>query len=73
MAIPASDVIPTSCQRANVSDNHPELGRESIHLLLIDEASKGLDDVAAGRTQDARAALTAINKHRAQGSGFKRL
>ena len=64
MAIPASDVIPTSCQRANVSDNHPELGRERIHLLLIDEAPKGLDDVTAGRTQDARAALTAIKNRR---------
>ena len=33
-------------------------------LLLIDEASKGLDDVAAGRTQDAHAALSAIKKRR---------
>lgn len=54
-------------------DYYHRLERERIHLLLIDEASKGLDDVAAGRTQDARSALTAINKHRAKGSGFKRL
>ena len=40
------------------------LERERIHLLLIDEASKGLDDVAAGRTQVARSALTAIKKRR---------
>lgn len=33
------------------------LERERIHLLLIDEAKKGLDDVAAGRTFDARQAL----------------
>lgn len=64
MAIPASDVIPMSCPRANVSDSYPKLGRERIHQLLIDEASKGLDDVAAGRTQDARAALTAIKNRR---------
>ncbi|MFN7504670.1 MAG: prevent-host-death protein, partial [Limnobacter sp.] len=42
-----------------------QLERERIHLLLINEASKGLDDVAAGRTQDARAALSAIKKRRA--------
>ena len=46
-------------------DYYHQLERERIHLLLIDEASKGLDDVVAGRTQDARAALTAIKKRRA--------
>jgi hypothetical protein len=37
-------------------DYYHQLERERIHLLLIDEASKGLDDVAAGRVQDARPA-----------------
>ncbi len=46
-------------------DYYHQLERERIHLLLIDEASKGLDDVAAGRVQDARAALTSIKKRRA--------
>ncbi len=46
-------------------DYYHQLERERIHLLLIDEASKGLDDVAAGRVQDARAALTAMKKRRA--------
>ena len=46
-------------------DYYHRLERERIHLLLIDEASKGLDDVAAGRVQDARAALTSIKKRRA--------
>lgn len=46
-------------------DYYHQLERERIHLLLIDEASKGLDDVAAGRVQDARTALTAIKKRRA--------
>lgn len=45
-------------------DYYHQLERERIHLLLIDEASRGLDDVAAGRTQDARAALTALKKRR---------
>jgi len=46
-------------------DYYHQLERERIHLLLINEAAKGLDDVAAGHTQDARAALTAIQKRRA--------
>ncbi len=44
-------------------DYYHQLERERIHLLLISEASKGLDDIAAGRTRDARDALQAI-KHR---------
>ena len=45
-------------------DDYHQLERERIHLLLFDEASRGLDDVAAGRTRDARAALAAIRKRR---------
>lgn len=45
-------------------DYYHQLECERIHLLLIDEVSKGLDDVMAGRTQDARAALKAIKKRR---------
>ena len=45
-------------------DYYHQLERERIHLILINEVSKGLDDVAAGRTQDAQAALTAIKKRR---------
>ena len=45
-------------------DYYHQLERERIHLLLIDEASKGLDDVSAGRVQDARTALTATKKRR---------
>lgn len=33
------------------------LERERIHLLLIDDAKRGLEDIAAGRTEDARKAL----------------
>jgi prevent-host-death family protein len=39
------------------------LEREHIHLLLIDEVRKGLDDVAAGRVKHARGAIRSI-KHR---------
>lgn len=31
-------------------DHYHRLEREHIHLTLIEEASRGLDDVAAGRT-----------------------
>ena len=45
------------------------LEREHIHLLLINEAGKGLDDVAAGRSKDARATLQAIKRKRAANAG----
>lgn len=95
MSISASDVIPFSQARANLSDladqvkagaekiitkngesyvalidsdrldYYHQLERERIHLLLITEASKGLDDAAAGQTRDARSALQAIKRKRA--------
>ena len=45
-------------------DYYHRLERERIHLLLIKEASRGLDDVAAGRTKDARSALQAAKRRR---------
>jgi prevent-host-death family protein len=46
-------------------DYYHRLEREHIHLLLIEEAGKGLADVAAGRVQDARGALQKIRRRRA--------
>ncbi|WP_295999631.1 type II toxin-antitoxin system Phd/YefM family antitoxin [Rugamonas sp.] len=46
-------------------DYYHQLERERIHLLQIDDAAKGLNDVAAGRTEDARVALNARKKRRA--------
>lgn len=46
-------------------DYYHQLERERIHLLLINEAGKGLDDVATGHTKDARSALQAIKRKRA--------
>ena len=43
-------------------DYYHQLERARIHLLLIEEARRGLDDVAAGRVKDARAGLAAF-KH----------
>lgn len=45
-------------------DYYHQLERERIHLLLIEEASKGLDDVAAGRTVDAQSTLQARKQRR---------
>lgn len=41
-----------------------QLERERIHLLLIDDAKRGLADIVAGRTQEADIALTEIQKRR---------
>jgi len=38
-------------------DYYHRLERERIHLLLIDDAQRGLADIAAGRTYAADAAL----------------
>lgn len=94
MGISASDVVPFSLARANLSelaeqvkagaekiitkngesyialidaqrlDYYHQLERERIHLLLIDEASKGLDDVAAGKVKDARIVIQALKRRR---------
>jgi prevent-host-death family protein len=95
MAISASDVVPFSQARANLSelseqvkagaekvitkngesyvalidskrlDYYHQLEREHIHLLLIEEAGKGLDDVAAVRVKDARQTLQRLKTKRA--------
>ena len=49
---------------ANRLDYYHQLERERIHLLLIDDASKGLDDVAAGNVKDARSVIQAIKRRR---------
>ena len=46
-------------------DYYHRLERERIHLLLIDEAGKGLDDVAAGRVKDARQTIQRLKRKRA--------
>lgn len=46
-------------------DYYHRLERERIHLLLIDDARRGLADVVAGRTQEADASIAALQKRRA--------
>jgi antitoxin (DNA-binding transcriptional repressor) of toxin-antitoxin stability system len=94
MGISASDVVPFSLARANLSelaeqvkagaekiitkngesyialidtnrlDYYHQLERERIHLLLIDEAGKGIDDISAGRVQDARETIQRLKTRR---------
>jgi len=94
MGISASDVVPLSLARANLSelaeqvkagaekivtkngesyialidsdrlDYYHQLERERIHLLLINEVTMGLDDVAAGRVKDADSAIRSIKRRR---------
>ena len=95
MAFSASDVVPLTQARANLSDlveqvkagaekiitkngesyvaiidsqrldYYHQLERERIHLLLIDDAVKGLDDVAKGKVKDAQSTLSALKRRRA--------
>lgn len=46
-------------------DYYHRLERERIHLLLIDDARRGLADVAAGRTQEADGAIATLQSRRA--------
>lgn len=48
-------------------DYYHRLERERIHLLLIEDARRGLEDVVAGRTQEAGAAIAALQRRRAGG------
>ncbi len=100
MPFTASDVVPLTQARANLSeladqvkagsektitkngesyvalidadrlDYYHRLERERIHLLLIDDAHRGLEDPAAGRTQDADAAIAKLQRRRA-GAGTR--
>jgi prevent-host-death family protein len=51
-------------------DYYHRLERERIHLLLIDDARRGLADIAAGRTFAADGAIERVQQRRtASGSG----
>lgn len=46
-------------------DYYHSLERERIHLLLIEDARRGLEDIAAGRTQEIGEALQQRRQRRA--------
>ena len=92
MAIAASDVIPLTQARANLSeladqvkagaekiitkngesyvalidaerlDYYHRLEQERIHLVLLHDIEKGLGDIDAGRTRDAREVLLELRR-----------
>lgn len=94
MGFSASDVVPFTLARANLSeladqvkagaekiitkngesyvalidadrlDYYHRLDRERIHLLLIDDARRGLEDIAAGRAYDADAEIAKRQQQR---------
>ena len=45
-------------------DYYHQLERERIHLLMIDEAVKGLDDVVAGKVKGARSVIQSVKRRR---------
>lgn len=47
-------------------DYYHRLERERIHLLLLDDARRGLDDIMAGRTEDADTAIAELQQRRAK-------
>ncbi len=53
-------------------DYYHQLERERIHLLLLDDARRGLEDIAAGRTEDADTALARLQQRRTKSPGRKR-
>ena len=46
-------------------DHYHQLEREHIHLHLLEEASQGLADVAAGKVKDADNVLAEFKRRRA--------
>ena len=65
MSIHARDVVPFTQGRAELSGLTDE-----AHRLLLDDAMRSLADIAAGRTEDADAALARLQQglaHRPQG------
>lgn len=51
-------------------DYYHQLERERIHLLLIDETAKGLDDIACGKVKEASATLAALKIRRVARAGL---
>lgn len=45
-------------------DYYHRLEREQVHLLLVDDARRGIEDIATGRTHEAGPAIAALQKRR---------
>lgn len=60
--IPQDEESHAAIIHAQRLDDHCQLARERIRLLVLEDASKGLADVQAGKVKDARDTLTLL-KH----------
>ena len=49
-------------------DYYHKLERERIHLLLIEDARRGLEDITAGRVRDADATISKLQQRRKAGA-----
>lgn len=54
--------VPVLVDQEHTVCYYHQLERERIHLLLIDDAKRGLEEIVAGRTQGADAALAQIQQ-----------
>lgn len=52
-------------------DSYERIERERIHLLLIDDAKRGIEDIQAGRTFVADPAIAQIQQRRAASNSGK--
>lgn len=52
-------------------DYYHRLERERIHLLLLEDARRGYEDIAAGRTEDAESAIKNIQQRRGAAKTLK--
>ena len=52
-------------------DSYERMDRERIHLLLIDDAQRGTEDIQAGRTFVADPAIAQIQQRRAASNSGK--
>ena len=59
-----TDVAPIDGARL---DGSRQLDRERIHLLMLEDVRRGLDDIQAGRAFEADAALADLQRRRAAG------
>lgn len=74
MSISASDLVPFTQARANLSElaDQAKTGAEKIitrngesYVALIDDARRGLEDITAGRTFEADGAIDQLQQRRA--------
>lgn len=72
MGLSASDVVPFTQARANLSELADQANAEKIsgengesYVVLIDDAKRGLADIEAGRIQSADAAIAHLQQQRA--------